>query len=311
LAGIVVLECAVLALLEPSFLTQFNLYVVLRGVAVTLLVAFAQLVVLAIGQLNLSVGAIGGLVAVCTGGLMEVWGMPTLPAVVLGLLLGTAAGFINGALTARTGINGFVITLATASAFTGITIGLNNAEPFYDLPARYVAFGQAQLGPIPAIGFVTLLVVLGLAFFFGRVVMGRQILAVGGNARAAALSGIPVDRVVIAAHALSGFLAAVAAILLMARLGSAQPSIGSDWLLPSFAIPIVGGVALAGGGAPVLTTVLAAFLIALIDNGLVLTKADPYWIQFLLGAIILGAVGLNRLRTVAESRDARRLGVAG
>jgi ribose transport system permease protein len=93
--------------------------------------------------------------------------------------------------------------------------------------------------------------------------------------------------------------------LLMARLGSAQPSIGSDWLLPSFAIPIVGGVLLTGGSAPVLNTVLAAFLIALIDNGLVLLKADPYWFQFLLGAIILGAVGLNQIRGYGVRRTAR------
>lgn len=133
---------------------------------------------------------------------------------------------------------------------------------------------------------------------------GCQILAVGGNPRAATLSGIPVNRIVVIVHTLSGLLAAIAAILLMARLGSAQPSIGSDWLLPSFAIPIVGGVALTGGSASILNTVLATFLIALIDNGLVLVKADPYWIQFLLGTIILGAVGLNRLRLKANKEQA-------
>lgn len=296
LAAIVVLECVVLALLEPSFLTEFNLYVVLRGVTVTLVVAFAQLVVLAVGQLNLSVGAIGGVVAVCTGGMMEVWGIPTIPAIGLGLLLGTAAGFINGMLTTRTGINGFVITLATASALSGITIGLNNAEPFYNLPSGYVAFGQARVGPFPLIGVVTAVVVAGLAMLLNRMLLGRQILAVGGNPRAATLAGIPTNRILVVVHTLSGLLSGIAAVLLMARLGSAQPSIGSDWLLPSFAVPIVGGVALTGGGASVLTTVLAAFLIALIENGLVLTKANPYWVQFLLGAIILGAVGLNRMK---------------
>ena len=296
LAAIVLLECAVLAALEPNFLTEFNLYVLLRGVAVTLIVAFAQLVVLAVGQLNLSVGAIGGMVAVCSGGMMEVWGIPTLPAIALALALGTAAGLVNGTLTTRTGINGFVITLATASAFTGITIGLNDAKPFYDLPQGYVAFGQARVGPFPLLGVVTVVVAAALAILLNRMLLGRQILAVGGNPRAATLSGIPVGRIVVVVHTLSGFLSAIAAILLMARLGSAQPSIGSDWLLPSFAVPIVGGIALTGGSASVLSAVLAAFLIALIENGLVLTKADPYWIQFLLGAIILGAVGLNRLR---------------
>lgn len=282
--------------LEPNFLTEFNAYVLLRGLAVTLVVALAQLVVLAVGQMNLAVGAIGGMVAVLTGGMMEVWGWPTVLAVVTGLGIGALAGLANGVLITRTGINGFVITLATASAFTGITIGLNDAKPFYNLPAGYVAFGQARVGPFPLIGVVTVVAVVAVAVLFSRTVLGRQILAVGGNSRAATLSGIPVDRVVVTVHVLSGVLAATAAILLMARLGSAQPSIGSDWLLPSFAIPIVGGVALNGGSAPVGTIVLAGFLIALIENGLVLTKADPYWIQFLLGAIILGAVGLNRLK---------------
>ncbi len=296
LAGIVTLECVVLAILEPNFLTEFNLYVMLRGVAVTLIVALAQLMVLAVGQLNLSVGAIGGVVAVCTGGMMEVWGVPTILAIALGLALGTTAGLINGLLTTRTGINGFIITLATASAFSGITIGLNDAKPFYNLPRSYVTFGQGRAGPFPYIGLITVLVVVALAVLLTRTVLGRQILAVGGNPRAATLSGIPVNRIVVIVHTLSGLLAAIAAILLMARLGSAQPSIGSDWLLPSFAIPIVGGIALTGGSASVLNTILATFLIALIDNGLVLVKADPYWIQFLLGTIILGAVGLNRLR---------------
>lgn len=304
LAGIVILMSVGLTIMEPNFLTQFNFYVLLRGIAVTLIVAYAQLMVLVVGQLNLSVGATGGMVAICTGGMMEVWGFPTVIAIALGLLIGVAAGLANGLLTTRTGINGFIITLATASAFTGITIGLNDAEPFYNLPKRYVDFGQGRIGPIPFIAFVTVIVAVLLWILFERTLLGRQILAVGGNRRAAELSGIPVNRILVTVFVISAVLSSIAAILLMARLGSAQPSIGSDWLLPSFAIPIVAGIALSGGSAPIVNTALAAFLIALIDNGLVLTKADPYWIQFLLGAIILGAVGLNRLRAVREAKRA-------
>ncbi len=303
LAGIVILMSATLTVLEPRFLTQFNFYVLLRGIAVTLIVAYAQLMVLVVGQLNLSVGATGGMVAVCTGGMMEVWGLPTVVAIALGLVLGVAAGVANGMLTTKTGINGFIITLATASAFTGVTIGLNDAKPYYDLPARFVSFGQGRAGPFPYIAIVTIVVGIALWVLFERTLLGRQILAVGGNQRAAELSGVPVNRVIVIVFTLSALLSSLAAIILMARLGSAQPSIGSDWLLPSFAIPIVAGIALTGGTAPVINTALAALLIALIDNGLVLTKADPYWIQFLLGAIILGAVGLNRVRAVREARQ--------
>lgn len=304
LAGIVILMSVGLTIMEPNFLTQFNFYVLLRGIAVTLIVAYAQLVVLVVGQLNLSVGATGGMVAICTGGMMDEWGLPTLVAIVLGLLIGVAAGLANGLLTTKTGINGFIITLATASAFAGITIGLNDAQPYYNLPERFVDFGQGRIGPIPYIAIVTVIVAVALWLLFERTLLGRQILAVGGNRRAAELSGIPVNRILVTVFVLSAVLSSIAAIILMARLGSAQPSIGSDWLLPSFAIPIVAGIALSGGTAPIVNTALAAFLIALIDNGLVLTKADPYWIQFLLGAIILGAVGLNRLRAVREQKQA-------
>jgi ribose transport system permease protein len=131
-------------------------------------------------------------------------------------------------------------------------------------------------------------------------------LAVGGNPAAAELSGISPGRAVVLAHVLSGFLAATAAILVVARLGSAQPTIGSDWLLLSFAAPIIGGAALTGGHVSVAGTVLAVLVIVLIENGLVLAKVDPYWVQFLLGALILGAVGLNRWRAVQAERAMAR-----
>jgi ribose transport system permease protein len=103
---------------------------------------------------------------------------------------------------------------------------------------------------------------------------------------------------VVLAHVISGTLAAIAAVLAVAQLGSAQPTIGADWLLLSFAAPIIGGAALTGGYISVLGTMFAVVLIALIENGMVLAKVDPYWVQFLLGALILAAVGLNRWRAI-------------
>ena len=120
-------------------------------------------------------------------------------------------------------------------------------------------------------------------------------MAVGGNPYAAELSGVPRDQIIVLAHTLSGLLAAVGAVLAVAQLGSAQPTIGADWLITSFAAPIIGGAALTGGHISVAATSLAVVLIVLIQNGMVLAQVDPYWVQFLLGALILAAVGLNRL----------------
>jgi ribose transport system permease protein len=213
-------------------------------------------------------------------------------------VIGAAGGLINGLLTVRTGINGFIITLATASAFTGINFGLTESIPFYKMPPALVAFGDQHVGAFPFLLVAPLIVAALLGLFFSRTVPGRQLLAYGGNPQAAELSGIPRERTVVLAHVISGTLAAIAAVLAVAQLGSAQPTIGTDWLLLSFAAPIIGGAALTGGYISVLGTMFAVVLIALIENGMVLAKVDPYWVQFLLGALILAAVGLNRWRAV-------------
>ncbi len=286
----------VLSVVTPSFLSTYNLFVTGRDLSILLLVALAQMVVLSLGQMNLSIGSIGGLVAIIESGLMVRYGWPVPIALVAGLTLGIVCGVINGVLVDWTKINSFVLTLATSYVFAGINLGITHATPFYHIPSEISSFGQARVGPFPLMAAVTVVLTGLLAGFLYQVVLGRQLLAVGGNQLAARLSGLPVRRAVVTAHAISGFLAAVAGTLLMAQLGQGQPTIGATWVLPSFAGPIIGGAALSGGSAPVIGTVLAMVLISLIDDGLVLVNADPFWVQFLIGALILGAVVLGRTR---------------
>ncbi len=303
LAVAIVLGAALLSILTPNFLTEFNIYVMLRSFCVALLVGFAQMVTLGVGQMNISVGALGGLVAISFGGMMEVLGVPLVLAIPLAIAIGALGGLINGVLTARTGINGFIITLATASAFTGINLGITESIPYYNMPPALVAFGDQRFFAFPYLLIAPLIVAALLGLFFARTVPGRQLLAVGGNPNAADLSGISRNRTIVLAHVLSGGLAAIAAVLAVAQLGSAQPSIGANWLLLSFAAPIIGGAALTGGYISVLGTTFAVILIALIENGMVLANVDPYWVQFLLGALILAAVWLNRWRAVKTGTD--------
>jgi len=286
----------VLSVVTPSFLSTYNLFVTGRDLSILLLVALAQMVVLSLGQMNLSIGSIGGLVAIIESGLMVRYGVPVPVALAAGLVLGIVCGVINGVLVYWTKINSFVLTLATSYIFAGINLGITHATPFYHIPGEISSFGQARVGAFPVMAAVTIVLTVGLAFFLYQVVLGRQLLAVGGNQLAARLSGLPVRRAVVTAHAISGFLAAVAGTLLMSQLGQGQPTIGATWVLPSFAGPIIGGAALSGGSAPVIGTVLAMVLISLIDDGLVLVNADPFWVQFLIGALILGAVVLGRTR---------------
>jgi ribose transport system permease protein len=145
---------------------------------------------------------------------------------------------------------------------------------------------------------VSLPIVIAVALFLGRMIPGRQMLAYGGNPHAAELSGISRARMVILAHTLSGTLAAVAGMMSVARLQNATPTIGDEWLIASFAAPVIGGAVLSGGHMPVIGTCLGVLIVSLINQALVMLAVDPFYVQVLLGVLILGAVGLNRLREV-------------
>lgn len=296
LALVAIAGMIALALARPAFLSPFNLYVLLTAFSLSVLVALSQAVILAIGQMNLSVGAIGGLAAIAFAGLMEVHGVPPLAAVAAGIAVGALAGLVNGAIIAATGIGAFVVTLATLSIYKGINIGITEAQPFYDIPAVVAWIGNARLGPVPFLLLPAMASVLAVGLLFSRGVLGRQMLAFGGNAAAAELSGIPARRIVVWAHVISGVLAALAGMMAVARLQLGQPTIGDDWLILSFAAPVIGGAVLAGGHAPVIGICLGVVIVTLINNALVLLEVDPFFVQLLLGLLILGAVALNRLR---------------
>ncbi len=199
------------------------------------------------------------------------------------------------------------MTLASGSVFTGITVGISKANPFYNLsPCVQVDRLDEGSAGCPLLLFIMLMIAVILHFVMAYLGVGRQMLAIGGNIRAAEFSGIPVNRAVILSHVLSGLLAGFAAILLISRLGSAQPDVGKDWMLASFAAPIIGGTRLAGGKVSVVGAVLGAVLLALISNGLVFLNISIYWNTFIQGMIILAAVGVDRLRTVSAERAGSR-----
>lgn len=290
LLAILVVIVVLMSLASDSFLSDFNVFVVLRAVSTAVLIGAAQMSVLAIGQMNLSVGAIGGLAAITAGGIMDSYGLPAWFAVVGGLACGAACGATNGIIVARTGLNAFIVTIATSSVFLGLTLGLTSAQPYYDLDPGFTSFGQARAAFFPLMGFISLATLGALAVFYYRTLVGRQLLAIGGNIAAARTAGIPVGRRIVWAHVISGLLAGGAGVLWAAQLSAAQPMIGQSWLLLSFAVPIIGGVSLTGGSVRIIGLLIAALIIAIIDNSLVHLGIDPIYVELLLGLFILGAV---------------------
>jgi ribose transport system permease protein len=308
-AGVIALS-AVLALTTHSFASLENIDVVAKATGVTIVVGLAQMVVIGAGGMNLAVGATGGVVSVICGSLMNNFGVNPMLAVVAGLLGGTLSGAVIGTVIVRGGFSPFIVTLAGGSILTGIALGITQSVPYYHLPDDFQTLGEAELAAIPVMFWMAILIAVVLAVVFRYVSFGRQVLAFGANPRAAELSGVPIGRLTISVYALSGFIAACAAVLLIARLGDADPIIGKDWLLASFAAPIIGGTRLAGGQVSVLGTVLGALLLGILANGLVQWNVDVFFVQLISGAIILAAGGIETIRemssTVAERRLRRR-----
>lgn len=297
--------------LAPGFTSPFNLYALGRNTAIDLVIGLAMMVVIVTGGLNLAVGAIGVAAAMVGGWLMQSLGVPVLPAIGLAIAAGAALGAANGWLVVRIPASSFVVTLATMSIIFGAMIVLTRAEAFNELPGSFTAFGKQRVfGFVSVLVLVALAVALALALLYRLTVLGRQMLAIGANPKAALISGVPVGRVLVTCHALSGALAALAGLMLSMRNGAALPSmaghIGADWLLPAFLAPVLGGTALTGGTAAVLGTVLGALLVSIITNGLFLLKVGEFWVQLFLGLILLGAVLLDRGR----ARLARAAGAA-
>jgi ribose transport system permease protein len=288
---------AAIALVRPVFLSPLNLRVLLATVAINLLIALSQAVVIAMGQMNLSVGAIGGLAAITFAGLMEVFGLPPAAAALLAVAVGACCGLANGLIVAMTGVSAFIVTLASLYLFSGFTMGITEAMPFYGIPDSVKAFGNAVLGGIvPLLLVPSLVLALLTGLVFARLRIGRHILAAGENAHAAELAGVSIARATVWVHLISGILAAVAAILVVARIQIGQPTIGGDWLILSFAAPVIGGAVLAGGTFSVVGTLQGVVIIALITQGLVLFGVDPFAVQIALGALILWAVTIGPLQ---------------
>lgn len=286
----------VFANIAPGFLSSFNLFALSRDVAIFTLIGFAQMVALGVGQMNLAVGSIAGVAAICAGFLMQAVGLPVPLAAVIALLLAALIGWLDGFLIVRTGINSFVITLAMASVVFGVLVLITKARAYDQLPTPFTEFGQRGYGWVSLLLVVTFLTTVLLVMLFRSSLLGRYLLAVGANQRTALASGVPVARVIQIAHTLPGLLAGLAGVLAAARLASALPSIGTDYVLPSFLATILGGTLLSGGEVAVLGTLLGGILVQTIANGLNLLQVNGFWVQLFQGLILLAAVGLDRLR---------------
>jgi len=290
------LLCLVLAIASPHFLTVDNLLNVLRQSAINAVLALGQLVVIITAGIDLSIGSIMGLTIVLLA-LMMRGGMPSVPACALTVVAGAVVGLLNGLLLTRLKLpHPFISTLGTMNVARGAALLLASGVPISGLPVRFreTVAGSAFGIPSPVIVAGVLYVVGHL--FLTRTVWGRDLYALGGNREAARLCGIPVDRRLNLAYALSGGAAGLAAVVLAARMNSGFPLAGSGAELDAIAAVIVGGASFFGGVGTAGGTLIGALIIGFLRNGLNLLDVSAYWQMIVIGAVIVAAVCIDVLR---------------
>jgi ribose transport system permease protein len=300
-----VLMVVAMALLSDKFLTPENGWNILRQISVNLCLSVGMTLVILSGGIDLSVGAVLALSGAVAAGLLKngvalpVFGVmlevTAAGAVVAGVLVGLGLGWFNGIAVTRFNLPPFVATLGMFSIARGLTMLWTGGFPVTGLGPAIGFLGTGVFLGVPMPVWVSAGLVAAFVVVTKRTRFGRHLYAVGGNERAALLTGLRVGRIKTWVYALGGGLAGVAGVLVTARLDSAQPNAGLGYELDSIAAVVIGGTSLSGGRGSVLGTVLGCLIIGVLNNGLFLLNVSPFWQQIIKGFVILAAVAVDRV----------------
>jgi len=287
--------CIVLTILSPHFLTLSNFFNISRQAAVITIIAIGETFVILTGGIDLSVGSLVTLTS-CAMALVMINTNNIVLGVLVGLAVGVGVGFINGFLVAKADLPPFIVTLGMLGIAQGVALVITFGRSMFGLPGTFKWIGQGSLFGIPAplILVIILFVIFHILLTYNR--LGRYILAVGGNEQATRLSGVNVDLMKISAYVISGFMGAIGGIVLSARINSAHPAAGQGYELDAIAAAVIGGTSLMGGEGTIVGTLIGAFMMAVIRNGLNLLNVNSFWQQIVIGVVIIVAVWMDRMR---------------
>jgi ribose transport system permease protein len=294
-----------LSLATDKFCTVDNGLNVLRQICANLCLSVGMTIIILSGGIDLSVGAILAFAGAVAAGLLKngvaVPGtdrfieVTTSGAILAGLLVGTALGGFNGFVITRFKLPPFVATLGMLSIARGLTMLWTGGFPITRLGDNFDFMGSGHLLGIPMPVLISAVLIAAFMLIMKRTRFGRQVYAIGGNERAATLSGLSVNRIKLLVYTLGGALCGVAGLLVTARLDSATPNAGLGYELDSIAAVVIGGTSLNGGRGTIMGTVLGCLIIGVLNNGLGLLGGSPFWQQGIKGLVILSAVAIDKL----------------
>lgn len=284
-----------LSFVSPYFLTISNLMNVLLQAATVSIVAAGLTVVLIAGEIDLSIGSLIGMTGSVAAVLIIKSNCPVPLGILLSLLAGVLAGFLNGLTTVVFRIPSFIVTLAMLGVAQGAGLLLTNGRPVSGFPTAYSIIGQAQVVSIPIPVIIAILVYLIIHLALTKTKFGVEVYATGGSRRAAEMAGIRVNRIIVAVFSMSGLCGAIAGIVLSSRLDAGNGNFGATNLLDAVAGAVVGGTSLMGGVGNVTGTLGGILIISVIRNGLVLINVQAFWQEVAVGLIIVLAVVINQI----------------
>lgn len=289
---------------SPAFMQTDNMINILQATAVNGVLAIASTFVIITAGIDLSVGTLMTFTAVMAGVFLTYWGLPMWTGVLAAIGTGAFAGAISGALIAKLKIPPFIATLGMMQAWKGLSLVVSSDKPIYftDTENFYRISQDSLIGyvlpwlPIPNAGLILLALAIVASIVLKSTALGRYTYAIGSNGEAVRLSGVNVDAWKIAIYSLSSAICGVAGLLLASRINSAQPALGQGYELDAIAAVVIGGTSLSGGTGTILGTIIGAFIMSVLTNGLRILSVAQEWQFTVTGVIIILAVYADILR---------------
>jgi erythritol transport system permease protein len=315
---------SVFSWMSPAFLTTGNLTILVKHVAINAILAVGMTFVILSGGIDLSVGSVAGLAGIVAGGLLHS-GLVLRPAgvvvyfhtwlvVVLALLTGALVGAVNGTLVARLRVAPFIATLGTLYVARGAALLISNGATFPNLAGRpdlgntgFLSIGDGTFLALPVPIWLMLVFAAAGVFLAERTPFGRRVYAVGGNERAAQLSGVRVAGIKFAVYVISGVCSAMVGLIIAAQLAAAHPATGETFELNAIAAVVLGGTSLMGGRGGIGGTIIGAFVIGVLADGLILLGVSEFWQIVIKGLVIVLAVILDQMQQRYTRRAAAAL----
>ncbi|CUX36508.1 ABC transporter permease [Clostridium sp. C105KSO13] len=304
---VMVLIGVILSFMTPSFLTTKNIISVLRQISNNIFLALGMTLVIILGGIDLSVGSIVAMSGTLTVGFIVTNGIPMLPAIMIGLALGTLVGLFNGVIVAWFQVPAFIVTLSTMNMAKGIAYIYSGGRSTRITSDAYSMIGTGYLFgivPLPVVYMIILIIIFSV--LLNKTKFGTYVYAVGGNRESARLSGVPIKKIEILVFTITGLLSAFAGIVLSSRMYSGQPKAGEGYEMDAIAACVLGGISMAGGVGHISGTVIGAIVIGIISNGLNLIGVSSFWQLLVKGMIILIAVIIDSQKDIISDRVGKR-----